>query len=140
MENIFLSKQAKIIVDILLVLGFIFLRIAGHIGQISAYWNSVHCIMGVVWFSLIILHVAQHWRFIKSFTKKKVILKNKITALIIICFIMMSISIIFFMIGIPLLKFHNVIGHLFILIVIVHTIDKCKRFIALFKSKNKVNV
>ena len=140
MENIFLSKQAKILVDILLVLGFILMRIVGHVGQISAYWNSVHCIMGVVWFSLIILHVAHHWRLIKSFTKKKVILKNKITALTIICFIMMFISIIFFMIAIPLFKFHNVIGHLFILIVIVHTIDKSKRFVSLFKSNKRMNV
>ena len=140
MENIFLSKQAKISVDILLLLGFILLMIVGHVGQISAYLNSVHCIMGVVWFSLIILHVAHHWRLIKSFTKKKVILKNKITALTIICFIMMFISIIFFMIAIPLFKFHNVIGHLFILIVIVHTIDKSKRFMSLFKSNKRMNV
>lgn len=140
MEKIFLSKQAKILVDILLVLGFILLRIAGHVGQISAYWNSVHCIMGIVWFSLIILHVAQHWRLIKSFTKKKVILKNKITALTIICFMLMLISIISFIVGIPLPKFHNVIGHLFMLIVIIHTIDKSKRFIALFKSNKKVIV
>lgn len=140
MESIFLSKQAKIIVDILLLLGFILLMIVGHVRQISAYWNPVHCIMGVVWFSLIIFHVAQHWRLIKSFTKKKVILKNNITSLTIICFIMMFISIIFIMIGMPLFEFHNVIGHLFILIVIVHTIDKSKRFVSLFKSNKRMNV
>lgn len=135
MKSSFLSKQAKILVDISLVIGFVLLMFAGHIGEISgSYWTSLHCIMGGVWSLLMILHVAQHWRLVKAFTKKKVVLKNKITALTTYCLILMLISISSFIVGMPLTKFHNAIGHVFILIIIIHTIDKSKRFISLFKT------
>lgn len=133
MKSVFLSRQAKILVDISLIIGFILLRLVGHIGATSgSYWTSLHCIIGCVWSLLMLLHVAQHWRLIKAFTKKKVILKNKITALTIVCFTLMLLSIVFFIVGIPLSRFHNVIGHFFVLIVIIHTISKAKRFISLF--------
>lgn len=135
MESLFSSKQAKIVVDISLVVGFILLRRAGHIGATTgSYLTLLHCIMGSVWSLLIILHIVQHWRFIKAFTKKKVVLKNKITALTIFCFILMLLSIVLFIAGTPFPIFHNVIGHLLILIVVIHLIDKAKRFISLFRD------
>lgn len=76
MKSLFLSRQAKILVDISLVIGFILLRFAGHIVAASgSYWTSLHCIIGSVWVLAMILHVVQHWRLIKAFTKKKVVLK-----------------------------------------------------------------
>lgn len=138
MKNIILSKQAKATVDILLVLVLIVTCVFSDIEKGStSYWKSAHCILGSLWMGLIILHVVQHWRLIKSFVKKKVILRNKITALTILSFILMFLSITSFIIGfnVPFLKFHHFIGHLFFLVIIIHTIDKFKRFLAFFKSK-----
>ncbi len=138
MKNILFSRQAKILVNIFLVAVFFLLMSAGHIRLTSdTYWLSAHCIISGVWFLLTILHVAQHWRLIKAFTKMKVISKNKITTLTIICFILMLLSIVSFILGLPLLRFHNLIGRLFILIIIIHTIDKAKRFVSLFKDNKK---
>lgn len=137
MKSLFLSRRAKIVIDILLVVG---LFLAGGLSDFDRtsdnYWESTHCIIGLLWFSLIIIHVGQHWRFIKSLTKKKVISKNKVTTITTICFILMFVSVLSFIIGfkIPLLKFHNVIGHVFALMVIIHTINKSKRFISLLKK------
>lgn len=134
MKNLFFSRQTKMLVDILLIFGLILLLSAGHIRSTSeTHWNSAHCIIGSVLSLLIVVHVAQHWRFIKAFTKQKVVLKNKITAVTIICFVLILTTIIFFIAGTSLLKLHNVIGHLFILIIIIHAIDKSKRFISFFR-------
>lgn len=138
MKGLFFSKQAKILVDILLILGFIILRFAGRIApEEGAYWNSPHCIISIVWYSLMAFHVVQHWRLIRAFTKKKVIVKNKITAVTILSFLLMLVSIVALIIGMgtPALEFHNIVGHLFILIIIIHTVTKAKRFITLFNSK-----
>lgn len=132
MNGLLLSKRAKITVDILLVAGLVSLHFAGHAETTSFYWASSHCIVGSVLSLLIIIHIIQHWRLIKAFTKKKVILKNRITALTIFCSVLMLLSIVFFIAGIPLGRFHHVIGHVFILIVIIHAVDKSKRFISLF--------
>ena len=137
MRKIFLSKQAKIIIDILLVLAFILLAAFLDIEEIiQSNWKSAHCIIGVVWILLIIIHVAQHWRLTKSFTKKKVISRNKITAWTILSFILIALSILLFVVcfDMPFLMFHNLVGKLFALIIIIHTIDKFKRFISLFKK------
>ena len=137
MKKILLSKQAKIIVDILMVLAFILLAAFLDIENIVQFqWKSAHCIIGVVWILLIIIHVAQHWRLTKSFTKKKVISRNKITAWTILSFILIVLSILLFVIcfDMPLLMFHNLVGKLFALMIIIHTIDKFKRFISLFKK------
>lgn len=136
MKDLFFSKQAKIIVDVLLLIGLILLLSVGHIGPTSGdYWNSAHCIIGSALFLLMAVHVIQHWRFIKAFTKKKVILKNKVTTVTILLSALILTSILTLtIIGTPSLKFHNVIGHIFIFIAIIHVIDKAKRFLSLFRG------
>lgn len=134
MKHLFLSKKAKATVDIMLLLCiFIALVYSDPHAATKMHWRSSHCIISLIGFVLMVIHVIQHWRFIRAFTKKKVILKNKITALVIIGFILMSVSILFFIIGFnhSFLKFHNIIGHFFGIVVIIHTIDKFKRFISL---------
>lgn len=133
MKDLFFSKQAKVIVDLLLILGLILLLMADCQMTSTSYWISAHCIIGSVLVLLIAVHIAQNWRMIKAFTKRKVILKNKVTTVIILCSLLLFISIISFIDGTSLLKLHNVVGHLFILIVIIHVIDRAKRFISLFR-------
>ncbi|HAR39688.1 MAG: hypothetical protein A2W86_11015 [Bacteroidetes bacterium GWD2_45_23] len=102
-----------------------------------AHWQSPHGIIGIVWLLLITIHIIQHWPFIKALTKKKVFLKNKITAFTTISFILMAASILLFVIGFssPVLRFHNVMGHFFLIIVIIHIIDKFKKLITLLINK-----
>ena len=139
MKKVLLSKQAKIIVDILLILGPILSM--KHDTEISdgLYWKSSHCIICILWFLMTVIHVCQHWKLIKAFTKRKVIAKNKITALTILCFILMTISVLLLMIGndISFLRYHNLIGHLYFLVVIIHVIQKFKRFLSFFAKKNR---
>lgn len=132
MKSKFLSKRAKAVVDIAMIAVLIIALACSdpHLAT-AMHWRSSHCIIGVLGLLLITVHVMQHWRLINSFTKKRVILKNKITALMIMAFILMSLSILLFIIGFSssFLRFHNIIGHLFGIIVIIHTIDKFKRLI-----------
>lgn len=99
-------------------------------------WCSSHCIVGIVLLLLIIMHIMQHWRFIVALTKKKVFLKNKITAFTGLVFLLMAVSILLFVVGfrLPFLKLHNVIGHFFMPVVIIHVIDKFKKFTTFFRQ------
>ena len=137
MKKILLSKQAKIIVDVLMAFAFILLCVFSEFEKLyQSYWKSAHCIIGVIWILLITIHIAQHWRLIKSFTKKKIILRNKITAWTILSFMLVTLSVLLFAIcfDFSILMFHNLAGKLFALMIIIHTIDKFKRFISLFKK------
>ncbi|MCD8194278.1 MAG: hypothetical protein LUD74_07020 [Tannerellaceae bacterium] len=138
MKNILLTRRARIGVDLLLV---VVLLITGVLSKQQAaythYWVSPHCLFSLLWFILITLHGWQNWKMIKAFTRKKVIRKNKITAFVILTYILMFISIVSFLMdtNIYLLHYHYIIGRLFILALIVHVADKFKRFTALFKNK-----
>lgn len=79
----FLSKQSKLVIDILLFLG-----IAG-LGGTGKTWSSAHCIGASIWLLLMFIHIAQHWKLTKSLTKWGVIRKNKITALTTLGFILL---------------------------------------------------
>lgn len=137
MKSIFISPRAKAIVDIAMVFTLIMAWLCSnpHLAAIGR-WRSSHCITGIVLLVLITVHILQHWPFIKALTKKKVFLKNKITALTTISFILMAVSVLLFVTGFthPSLRFHNITGHFFLIIVIVHIIDKSKKFIRLLNN------
>lgn len=138
MKKYFLSPNAKIVVDILLVLTLPAIWISGETEIIpDAYWRSFHCIAGSFWFLLMLVHVAQHWKFIKALTKKKVILKNRVTALTTFWFIpvFLSLLLLVFRLNEPTASFHHLAGQVFLIIVIIHAIQKSKRFIGLFQRK-----
>lgn len=129
-QGIFLSKRAKIVVDILLIIGLVL----SFLPPSGVRWTSLHCIACIVWYLIMIIHIWQHWKLTKAFTKKKVILKNKVTALIIVLFILMTISILQLASGfeIPHLNFHHLIGRIFVFAIIIHTIQKFKLLLGLF--------
>lgn len=134
MKKVFFSKRSKLIVDILLIAALILMIV--HTGPATGTdWMSYHCIMGMVSVVFMTIHIRQHWPFIKVLFKKQVIRKNIITALTTVSFLLIFVSILLLAIGfkIPLLRFHNVVGHLFILLVIIHLISRFKRFLYLFK-------
>lgn len=130
MKKLFLSKQSRLVVDVLLFLG-----IAG-LGGTGKTWNSTHCIGASVWLLLILIHIAQHWQLTKSFTKRSVIRKNKISALTTLGFVLMLSSVLLFAFELKdsFIAFHHIAGTLFFLIIIIHIVTKFKRFISLFRK------
>lgn len=138
MKNIILSSKAKIAVDFLLMVLLLATFISGEMEIIPKnYWRSFHCIIGCLWVLFILLHIVQHGKVIKALPKKNVFLKNKITALITLGFILIFFSILSLIApaGKSIFIFHHVIGQLFCIFVIVHTIQKWKRFTGLFRKK-----
>lgn len=133
MKKMIYSKQAKIWIDIFLLIGFIILIFFIDADRL---WKSFHCIFGSFFLLLMIIHIVQHWKFIKSFCKKKVIIHNKITFLTTLFFVLISLSVLLFIFGfnIPFVEFHNTAGNYFSVIIIIHAIDKSKRFISFFKN------
>jgi len=138
MKSIFISRRAKVVVDIAMVFALIIAWLCSdpHLATITR-WQSSHCIIGIVLLLLMTVHIIQHWQFIKALTKKKIFLKNKITAFTTISFILTTVSILLFVTGFnsPVLRFHNVMGHFFLIIIIIHVIDKFKKFIAFLTNK-----
>lgn len=138
MKQLFISRRAKAIVDMAMILAFIIAWLCSnpHLAAI-ARWQSSHCITGIVWLLLITVHIIQHWPFMKALRKKKVFLKNKITAFTAISFILMAVSILLFATGvhIPSLRFHHIAGHFFQIILLIHIIDKFRKFITLLTNK-----
>lgn len=130
MKRLFQSPKAKIIIDILLFTG-----IAG-LGGTGKTWSSPHCIGASIWLVLMLIHIAQHWKHTKSFTRWSVIRKNKITALTIFAYALMLSSVLLFVFDFKYLfiAFHHVAGRLFLLIITLHVIDKFKRLKSLFRK------
>ena len=128
--NRFFSKPiSKITVDLLLVAGF-FLSISSSRHAASASWGSFHCIASMVWHALIVVHIWQHWRMTKALTKWNVMRRNILTTLTAIIYILMAVSIIFFVGGVTYksLHIHHAIAHIFWIVALIHTIHKTKRF------------
>ena len=128
----FLSKQSKLVIDILLFLG-----IAG-LGGTGKTWSSAHCIGASIWLLLMFIHIAQHWKLTKSLTKWGIIRKNEITALTTFGFILMLSSVFLFAFELKnsFIAFHHIVGRIFFLIILIHIVTKFKRFISMF-GKNK---
>ena len=136
----FLSKPiSKAIVDILLIAG-LFVTIFSSVNDLGvASWGSFHCISSMTWYALMIVHIWQHWRLTKSFTKWKVMRRNIITSFTIIAFIMLTISVALFTFGTShqLVSIHHAIASPFQFVIIIHAIQKAKRFLHLFKKTSK---
>lgn len=140
-KKLFLSRQFKITVDILMFLSLsIAFTSTKSDGIENIHWNSIHCISAIILTLLMLVHIVQNWRFTKSVFNKKVMKRNKITALMTYFFIPVFITILLFVFGvfsIMNLGLHHLTGGLFAMFVIIHIIQKFKRFISLFKKKTK---
>jgi len=135
MKKLLLSKQAKIAVDILMFVAF--MPVIAFMHETGEHWKSAHCIFGVVLTVLMLVHVAQNWRFTKALVKKNVIKRNKITALTTLFLMLILITVSLFAAGvfnIVTLHIHNLFGKLLALFIFIHVIQKFKRFISLFKK------
>ena len=138
MKKIFLSRQSKIVVDILMLLTFLLLIAFMH--QTDLQWKSAHCIFGLICTLLMLIHTAQHWKFTKAvITKKAVMRRNKITFLTVLNLLLLVVSVLL-MIGelnVSSVMFHHGLGKLCGLILIIHIVQKFKRLLSLFKKETK---
>ncbi len=102
-------------------------------------WGSIHCILSIGFTLLILIHLWQHWPFIKNLIKRKLYSKNKITTLVLVFFILTVISFMFYLNGFTFmnLHLHSFASKLLILFIIIHFIKKYNQLICLFKTHKK---
>ena len=136
MKRIFSNPISKITVDILLIAGLVLAIISARSAEKS--WWSFHCIVSMIWYLLMVVHIWQHWGMTKAVLKWKVLKRNKITFLTDIFFILMTFSIIIFMVDVSndFVRIHHAVASPFRLVIVIHIIQKTKRFVQLFKKSN----
>jgi len=108
--------------------------------------NDVHIYFGLLWILLMIFHIVQNWSWFKKMATIKHLLKNKLTTLITIIFILMAVSGILLWIDViprnvfNVKEIHDVSGKLLFALVIIHVIQRFKWYIKvpLVLSKRKV--
>ena len=70
MKQIFLSRQAKIVVDVLMFLALIFAFVVSKSYEAEIMlWKSAHCIFGIILILLILVHIAQNWKLTRERTR-----------------------------------------------------------------------
>lgn len=123
------SKKVKAITDIILIAIMILSFVIPLYGTEIEYWQSPHCIILAGWFIVILLHIWQHWKMIKALARVNVMKRNKITVLTTIAFCFMTISIMLLIAdhNHNITRYHSAIGHIFLLIVLIHFISKINR-------------
>jgi len=133
-KAIFFKRISKAIVDILLLTGLILSIKTSRTADYS--WGSFHCVVSMAWYALILIHIWQHWYLTKALTKWNVMKRNIFTSLTAVVFILMTFSIILFTGNISgqFVRIHHVIAHVFWAVIIIHAVQKSKRFISLFKK------
>ena len=151
MNHILTNKYSKGIIDIIMLLCFIACINASSVfekytinseneeGLTNVHLlSTTHCIAGIILVCFIAIHIWQHWKFIKALLSKKILFKNKITALTSIAFMLLMIGLIVFIIGFTgsTLHIHSFFAHIFAIIIIIHMSTKLKSFIYLFLKKH----
>jgi len=129
MKRIFSNRISKIIVDVLLLVGLVLSIKTGRTACNS--WGSLHCIVSMIWYALMLVHIWQHWAISKALLKWKVMRRSIVTVLTFVVFILMTLNIIVFVFKIneTLVNLHHTIAHIFLAVIILHTITKTKRFL-----------
>ena len=129
------NNFSKATVDILLVAGFFLSIMTARAADYS--WASCHCIVSMAWYALILIHIWQHWKVTKALTKWKVMKRNIITSLTVVVFILMTFSVILFIAEISdqFVRIHHIIAHIFWAVIIIHAVQKSKRFINFCKKE-----
>jgi len=131
------SRKSLLVVDILMMFELIVVLIFTKVNA-AAIWVSPHCIIGVIWMATMFIHVMQHWRIIKLFIRSKIIVRNKISTITTVTFIIMIVSILLFTGEINTFSrgLHHIIGRLFLLMVVLHIINITRRLIS--RKKNHI--
>lgn len=142
MKETLLTPFAKIMTDITLIALLLACYITGETGVFEANWSiwiSTHAVVGILMCLAMGLHVWQHWRMIKAFTKKKVILRNFITFLSIVFFVLVAFSILFMIWPThSTLGIHHAVSILFTKLMFLHAILQFPSVMRLIR-RNRAN-
>jgi len=137
--NVLLSRTAKAVVDILLLIGLVLSDISARTAGNT--WWSLHCLASMTWYALMVIHIWQHWGITVAVLKfnPNVLKRNKVTLLTIFMFIMLTISIILFIVDVSdtFVRIHHAITSPMRLVIIIHMITKSKQFVRLFRNANR---
>ncbi len=114
----------------------------GHRGQFrneqdvanSFSWGTLHSILSIIFSVMIIIHVWQHWGFIKAIIKKNLYSKNIVTTLNFLLFVVTVISFLLYLTGFSSTKgeFHGTIANIFLIAGCVHLILNFNKMLAMF--------
>ena len=144
------NKKNKFIINLIMIAGLIGCLVSTVIfekgGRVRNHgtgfsemfkWGTSHCIISLVLVVFILIHIWQHWGYIKTVIRKKLYWKNKILTLTSVLFMITISSIILYLFGFDGVHrhYHSLVTHLFVLITIVHFILNFKKLIRLIKAK-----
>jgi hypothetical protein len=101
------------------------------------HWGTSHCIISLLLVATIIIHIWQHWGYMKAIISKNLYLKNKVVTATTVLFVLTVISISMYVAGFTFLNLHlhSMVTHLFVLLAIIHLVMNLKKFIFLIKEK-----
>jgi len=140
------NKISKVIIDIITVFALTGCWVSTdsvkrHRGQFMTEqdvandfsWGTLHSIFSIVFTLLIIVHIWQHWKFIKGIIIKNLYSSNIVTTLTLIFFAVTVISFLLFFTGFSHSKgeFHGTIANIFLIICCVHLVLNLKKMLAL---------
>jgi hypothetical protein len=152
MEKSRVRKVLKGVVDILLLVGLIACGLSSSVFEGSREkimngadpneifsWGTIHCIIALVFVGIILIHIWQHWPFIKALVSGKLYSKHILMTIVLVLFALTVISFLFFLTGFSQVSLHNhsLFAHIFVLIVVVHFVTRFKSLIRLFKKDCK---
>lgn len=143
------NRINKFVIDIVLIAGLIACaattsvfegskesaRNGADIGDVF-HWGTSHCVVSILLVVITLIHIWQHWEYLKAVVSKKRYLKNKITTINAVLFLATVISFTLYFGGFTLLTlhFHSIIAHFFVLFAVIHLIMNWKKMMALLKK------
>jgi hypothetical protein len=97
-------------------------------------WGTLHSILSIIFTSLIIIHIWQHWKFIRGIIVKNLYSKNIVSTLTLITFLVTLVSFLVYLTGYSHSKgeFHGTVANIFLLTCCVHLALNFKKMMDLF--------
>jgi len=144
------KRTTKFIVDAAMIIGLVGCAISTGVFEQSKkaareganinevfHWGTSHCIISLLLVATIIIHIVQHWGYIKAVISRKLYLKNKLVTAVFFLFVLTVISISMYVAGFTFLNLHlhSMVTHLFVLVALIHLVMNLKKFIFLIREK-----
>jgi hypothetical protein len=99
----------------------------------SFSWGTLHSILSIIFTVIILIHIWQHWEFIKGIIIKNLYSKNIVTTITLLTFIVTILSFLVYFTGFNHSKgeFHGTIANIFLLTCCVHLVLNFKKMLVL---------
>lgn len=99
-------------------------------------WGTLHSIFSILFSFMILIHILQHWKLIKSIIVKNLYSKNVVSSVTFIAFLITIGSFLVYLTGFTNSKgeFHGTVANIFLIIGCIHLVLNLKKFLALFEG------